>query len=177
MCQSHPRSSATSDTACSWGPTCNPRLPRRPPRRPGRHRTTARGDRRVLPETGRPKHGRSTSTTSRFLCRRDGFLHLQGGRSAREVISIRSHFGPSPTLFTITSGSPDKQRAHARRIRFHRGLLGSTTLDTVRLAEPLNQASGTYPEPLPPPRDPKSLLRFTLRVQRGYRATQPTSDP
>ena len=43
---------------------------------------------------------------------------------------------------------PDKEFAHARRIGFQQGLLGSTTLDTVRFAEPLCRARD-LPHPHP----------------------------
>ncbi len=46
-------------------------------------------------------------------------------------------------------GQPDKQRAHARRISFHRGSRDSTTLDTVRFAEPLYRARDHLPDSNP----------------------------
>lgn len=69
-------------------------------------------------------------------------------------LSVRVRASP-PRLRPDEAGSPsearqidqlDEEFAHARRIGLQQGLLGSTTLDTVRLAGPLCRAPDHLPD-------------------------------
>ena len=126
VCQSHPRSSATSCTERPCPPTC--RVTQRAARVVSAHRADAicgscsvhvrrhTGHcQRCLHHTnraGRPNTGRSTNTTSRVSCRHaDRPQH--DGRSGLVVIAIRNHPGHSPTPTTVTPDRPTSS-AHMR---------------------------------------------------------------
>ena len=147
-------------------------LHRRPPRRPGRHRTAARGDLRVLlgprpptrratppllapHQTGRPaEHRQIDQLDLAHPVTMSDHPATRRRRARRVAITIRSQPGHSPTPTTVTSGRPTSS-AHMRVGSVSNR--GSSTRIGVRHRQsrgPLCRERGPLPA-LTPPSDPK----------------------